>query len=106
MTTATLNIKAGATLQLLIAVKDASGAPLDLTTVTCSSFVRTTFGSQVDTLILTQTGTPGQLSVSQATVTWPVGTLLCDLKIVTTSTGVVLKSDTFNIVVAAAVTTP
>ena len=106
MATASLNIKAGATLQLLIAVANASGVPLDLSTVTVSSFVRTQYGSQIATLTLTPTGTPGQLAVAQDTTSWPTGIVLCDLKFVTTLTGIVLKSDTFQIVVLPAVTTP
>lgn len=99
-----LSIKAGATLQLLIAVTNDDTTPFDLSTATVSAFVRDAYGHQVDTLILTTTGTPGQLSVSQSTATWPIGALACDLKFVDHATGTITKSDTFAITVIAAIT--
>jgi hypothetical protein len=102
--TATLNIKQGATLQLLIDVQNADKTPLDLSTVTVSAAVNDQHGQPVDTLTLTPTSTAGQLWVAQDTAAWPLGQLYSDVKFVSKATGSVLKSDTFYIQVLSAVT--
>jgi hypothetical protein len=103
MATATLSIKQGATLQLLIAATNDNGTPLDLTNIVVSAEVRNFDGLLIDTLGITPTGITGQLSVAQNTTVWPISQLTCDFKFVSGST--VLKSDTFIITVLPAITT-
>jgi hypothetical protein len=97
-----LSLKRGASLQLLIAVANDDNTPFDLTEVTVSSQVRTATGALIATLTVTPTGTPGQLSVLQATDTWPTGPAQLDLKFV--SGDVVLKSETQNLLITDPVT--
>ena len=97
-----LTIKKGASLQLLIAVANDDSSAFDLTGVTVSSKVKTTAGRLIATLTVTPTGTPGQLSVLQATDDWPTGPAQMDLKFV--SGGVVLKSETQGLLITDTVT--
>lgn len=99
---ASLMLKQGATLQLLINATDDAGAPLDLTTITVSADVRNNYLNLVDTLTFTPTSTVGQLAVAQDTALWPTGVLTCDFKFV--QGAVILKSDTLTINVILAVT--
>lgn len=102
---ATLSIKQGATLQLLLAVQNDDGTPFDLTSVVVTSQLRAAFGVLIDTLNVTPTAIPGQLAVKEDTALWPIGRLLCDLKFTTIATpAIILKSDTFAIDVLLAVT--
>lgn len=95
-------IKQGASLQLAIQVSNDDGSPMLLSGLVITAQVRTLYGSLVDTLVLTPTGTTGQLSVVQSTAAWPTGRHACDLKIV--EAGITLRSDTFNFLVSDAVT--
>jgi hypothetical protein len=97
-----LTIKKGASLQLLIAVANDDNSAFDLTGVTVSSQVKTAAGKPIATLTVTPTGTPGQLSVLQATDTWPTGPAVMDLKFV--SGDVVLKSETQSLLITDPVT--
>lgn len=99
---ADLVVKRGASLQLSVQVNNDDGTAMPLAGVTLSAQVRTIYGELIDTLTLTQTGTPGQISVLQATDAWPTGRLACDFKI--GEPGVTLKSDTLYILVSEAVT--
>lgn len=99
-----LGIKQGATLQLLLAVANDDDSAFNLASVTYAAEVRNAYGGLVAMLTLTPTGTPGQLAVAHDTTGWPVGTLSGDLKFTDLSTAVVVKSDTFTIVVTAAMT--
>jgi hypothetical protein len=103
---ANLYVKKGATLQLIIAAANDDGSPVDLTTITTTSEVRTREGRLIDTLTLTPTsGIAGQYTVAQATTKWPHGELVCDFKMIQNSSSIVLKSQTVTIEVLPAVTT-
>jgi hypothetical protein len=80
------------------------GTAFDLTGVSVSAQVRTASLDVVATLTVVITGIRGQMSITQATDTWPPGRYLCDLKFVEAAAGIVLKSRTFAIVVARPVT--
>lgn len=100
---ADLSIKRGATLQLLIALADDNGAPLDVASVITSSQVRDDAGKLIDTLEMIPTAVAGQLKVAQATADWPLGNLLLDFKII--QGAVILKSETIAIEVERPITT-
>lgn len=102
ITAADLYIKHGATLQLLFGVQNDDGSPYDLTTVVATSQVRDTSNALIATLTLATTGTPGQLSITQDTASWPQGRFLVDVKLV--SGGITLKSQTFGLLVDQAIT--
>lgn len=99
-----LSIKQGATLQLLMAVTNDDGSVFDLTVVTVAAEVSSTTYQPVATLTVEKTDIAGQLSITQATDTWAPGRYLCDLKFTDSGTSIVLKSNTFTIMVLAAVT--
>ena len=99
-----IHVKQGATLQLLIAIANDDGSAFDLTTAVVTAQARNLVGAPfVASLNLVTTGVAGQLSVQQDTSAWPVGILRCDFKLVGSS-GVVLKSSTWDLVVDPAVT--
>lgn len=97
-----LIIKQGATLQLLLSVKNDDNSAFDLTGTTVASQVRDLANRLIATLTLTPTGDTGVLSVTQATSTWPTGPLQMDIKV--TQGSIVLKTATQTIVVEEAVT--
>lgn len=97
-----LVVKRGASLQLSLQFNNDDGTPMPLAGLTLSAQVRTIYGELIDTLTLTQTGTPGQISVLQATDDWPTGRHACDVKI--GEPDATLKSDTMYILVSEAVT--
>jgi hypothetical protein len=98
-----LHIKQGATLQLLLAMTNSDGSAYDFTGMTITAQVRTKGAlALVASLTVVVTGTPGQLSISQATDGWATGPLVMDLKFA--KAGVVLKSDTVDLLVDQAVT--
>jgi len=98
-----LHVKQGATLQLLISATNDDGSVFDFSGVTITAQVRA-FGSGtlLATLTVVTTGVPGQLSVTQATDTWPPAPYVCDFKFAQGS--IVLKSQTFGLTVDPAVT--
>lgn len=100
----TLSIKTGATFRLLYAITQDDGTTaVDLTGTTLASQVRDPYGTLIADLPITNTGTTGVVSITQATTAWPTGLLSLDLKL-TDGTGTVLISDTASILVSPAVT--
>jgi hypothetical protein len=96
-----IHIKAGAVLRLTMNFYE-QDAPVDLSTVTLSSQVRTSLNQLIATLPITVTGTPGLATVDVDASNWPVGQLRCDVKAVIA--GVTSLSETFPIRVDRAVT--
>jgi hypothetical protein len=98
-----LHVKQGASLQLLIAVTNDDGTVFSFTGVTVTAQVKDRLTlTLIATLTVVVTGIAGQLSVLQATDTWEPGTYVCDFKFV--QGAVVLKSQSFGIIVDPAVT--
>jgi hypothetical protein len=99
---ATLSIKAGATLQLRLAVTNDDGTAVDLTGVTATSQVRDSYGKLIADLTIILVDSPGVLSITQDTTGWSTGTMRMDLKLVIS--GVTLISQTVPLLVEEAVT--
>jgi len=98
----TLRVKQGATFQLLIAVTNDDGSVFDLTNVAVTAQLRDPSFNLIATLAVTPTGIAGQLSITAATDAWTPGRYLADFKI--SEAAIVLKSQTFNVIVEPAVT--
>jgi hypothetical protein len=97
-----IHIKQGAALRLTMNFYE-HDAPVDLSTVTLSSQVRTSLNILVATLPITITGTPGLATVEvDNTTNWPVGLLRCD--VLALIAGVPSLTDTFPIRVERSVT--
>jgi hypothetical protein len=99
-----IGIKQGATFELLIAGLNDDDSPFDFTRITVTAQVRDAQQRLIDDLALVSVDSQS-LSVLHQTANWPVGRLVCDFKVVDDATGTILKSDTFGIQVAQAVTT-
>jgi hypothetical protein len=98
-----IHIKQGAALRLTMNFYERD-APVDLSTVTLTSQVRTALGELIATLPITITGTPGLATVEvDDTSDWPVGLLRSDVLVVIA--GVPSLTETFPIRVERSVTT-
>jgi len=98
-----VDIKRGAALSLMLTFTDDNGVPVNLGACALSSQVRTTAHDLVATLPVTVTATAGVATVLVPDTTqWPLGTLLCDVRLVTN--GLPVLSETFGIRVNGQVT--
>lgn len=103
-----MKIKQGDTLSISATFVDAAGVPVDLTLYTLASVVRWAAFSAV--LVITkadQTAQPGVFTMAATaavTASWPVASLVCDVKF-TDFAGVVQHTDTFSIVIEQPITT-
>jgi hypothetical protein len=97
-----IHIKQGAALRMTMNFYE-QDAPVDLSTVTLSSQVRTALNELIATLPITVTDTPGLATVEvDNTSDWPIGLLRCDVKALIA--GVPSLSQTFPIRVERSVT--
>lgn len=99
-----LAITQGATFALLLALENTDGSAYDTSTLTITSGLRTARAELVATMTTTATGVPGQLAITAATDTWPVGRLTGDFRIVITAGMTVLYSGTYGVTVTPAMT--
>jgi hypothetical protein len=98
-----LCIKQGATFSLLLALQNDDGTPYDISTLTITSGLR--IGPTLVTIMTAApTGVAGQLAITAASDTWPVGHLTGDFRIVSTGDPAVLYSATYTVTVVAAMT--
>ncbi len=104
--TAPVTIKQGTSLIALVAITDDAGTALDVTGFAITGQVRDANANLVANLPITVTPHLGlaQINVPD-TSAWPLGTLRCDLRVVT-ATGAILQTQTFPVVVQRRVTTP
>ncbi len=97
-----IHVKQGSALRLTMTFYE-QGAPVDLSTVTLSSQVRTALNELIATLPVTITGTPGLATVEvDNTSSWPIGLLRCD--VLAMINGVPDLTETFAIRVERSVT--
>jgi hypothetical protein len=100
---ATFTIKRGGTLLLALLLSDTSGNPIDLTGVTIAAQLRDAGSSLVEQLTITPAADVGAAVIEATdTATWPIGRLLCDIKV--SFGGIVLVTDTFAVRVIQEVT--
>lgn len=101
-----LRLKRGDTVLLAFEAKTDEGLPLDLTGYTVTSQVRSPQGALVDGLDVVIVDAPaGELTLgvtAAATAAWPLGKLVCDLRL--DLAGDVVHSETFEVIVIEAVT--
>lgn len=98
-----IRVKRGATLVLQLTVTDDGGVPIDITNMTLTAQARTVLGAKIADLPVSHTDELSIALVEAPTDTWPIGTLVCDLRAMTGET--VEYSSTFQISVDRPVTT-
>lgn len=101
-----LRLKRGDTVLLAFEAKADDGTPQNLTGYTVTSQVRSPQGTLIDALAVTLVdAVAGELTLgatAAATAGWPVGKLLCDLRLALDDD--VVHSETFEVSVVEAVT--
>ena len=91
-----IRIKRGAAFRAPLTFTDDFGVPIDLTTVTLASQLRTATDDLVATLPITVTNQAGVATIQVADTTlWPIGLLHGDIKMVTG--GLPVLSETFAV---------
>lgn len=98
-----IRVKRGATLILQLTVTDDNNVPIDITNMTLSAQARTVLGAKVADLPVSHTDELSIALIEAPTDSWPIGTLLCDLRAM--SGEIVEYSATFQISVDRPVTT-
>ena len=98
-----IDIKRGDTLGFYANLTDTAGEPLTGKAAVLRSQVRTSFGTLLAELPITEDSeTPGRYYLRADTEEWPTGTHLCDIELA--EGGVVSSTETFKVLVKEDVT--
>lgn len=102
--TSVFNIKRGDSFEVTATYTDANGVPIDLTTYTITSQLRTMTYALIDTLVCVKSGTTGVYTLSAPTGTseWPIGEAVWDIQY--QSGNMIVSTDTINVFINKKVT--